>query len=69
MTLKIFKQGNEMFKLGNGKMILNASESSRTIINLSEPIWEALGVGQISRLDQKVMYVEGKSQRIGYKRK
>ena len=58
-----------MFKLVNGKMILNASESSRTIINLSEPIWEALRVGQISRLDQKVMYVEGKSQRIGYKRK
>jgi len=42
---------------------------SRTIINVSEPIWEAIGVGQISSLDQKVMYIEGESQRIGYESK
>lgn len=35
---------------------------NRTIIGLSKPIWEAIGVGQISRLDQKVMYLEGGSK-------
>ena len=39
---------------------------SRTIIGWSKPIWEAIGVGQISRLDQKVMYLEGEIHRIGH---
>ena len=42
---------------------------SRTIINVSEPIWEDIGIGQISSLDQTVMYIEGESQRIGYESK
>lgn len=37
-----------------------------TIIELSKPICEAIGVGHVSSLDQKGMYFKGEIHRIGY---
>lgn len=61
---RFLSKGNDCSNLAMERSFLMHLSQSRTIINVSEPIWEDIGVGQISSLDQKVMYIEGESQRI-----
>lgn len=65
MTWKVFKKEDEMLKFGRGKIFLLQLTWSRKITNLIKSIWETVGVHEVSSLDQKDMYLEGKIHKIG----
>lgn len=54
-----------MLKFGRGKIFLLQLTWSRKITNLIKSIWETVGVHEVSSLDQKDMYLEGKIHKIG----
>lgn len=66
MMLKVCKQGDESSDLAVERSFLLQLSWNMTIIELSKPICEAIGVGHVSSLDQKGMYFKGEIHRIGY---